>query len=199
MKKLNTIIAASLLAVTAGVASAGCTFTTNTPGEMFLYPGIKTDHGTGIWKTTQGATVSLTTRDVDNIILTQARKNFNSFNKQQPAYGHIWREGNYTDTEFAYEAKYDYSALDATGRSTTISVTELNGDPISSHSPWQNWNSTSGGTEKTKIEIGNIHGGAGAKKSFKVEFDIRGTAAMVGNPMMPQGNYVATHEIWCIK
>jgi hypothetical protein len=198
MKKLNTIIAASLLAVTAGVASAGCVFETNTPGEMFLYPGIKTDHGTGIWKTTQGATVSLRTRNVNNIQLTQARKNTNGFNKQTPAYGHIWREGNYTDTEFAYEAKYDYYALDATGKRTTISVTELNGDPISSHSPWQNWNSTSGGTEKTKISIGNIHGGNG-QKSFKVEFDIRGTAAMVGNPMMPAGDYVATHEIWCIQ
>ena len=112
MKKLNTIIAASLLAVTAGVASAGCVFETNTPGEMFLYPGIKTSHGTGIWKTTQGATVSLKTRNVNQIYLTQARKNKAGFNKQQPTYGQVWREGNYADTEFAYDAKYDYRTSD---------------------------------------------------------------------------------------
>ena len=198
MKKLNTIVAASLLAVTAGIASAGCVFEINTPGEMFLYPGIKTSHGTGIWKTTQGATVSLKTNNVNNIILTQARKNKNGFNKREPSYGQVWLEGNFGNNEFAYDAKYNYRASDATGQRTTVSITKYNGTAIS-HNPVYNWNSTSGGTEITKLQLGNIHGGNLQNTNLKVEFDIRGTAAMVGNPMMPQGNYIATHEIWCLQ
>ena len=199
MKKLNTIIAASLLAVTAGVASAGCVFETNTPGEMFLYPGIKTSHGTGIWKTTQGATVSLKTRNVNNIYLTQARKNKAGFNKQQPTYGQVWREGNYADTEFVYDAKYDYRTSDSTGQRTSVSITKYDGSSTGQNfRPTYNWNTTGSHAEYTKLHIGNVHGGE-RNTNFRVEFDIRGTASMVGEPMMPQGNYVATHEIWCIQ
>ena len=201
MKKLNTIIAASLLAVTAGVASAGCVFETNTPGSMMYYPDVITNHGTGIWKTTQGATVSLRTSNINNIQLTQARKNMDGFNKQTPTYGQVWRKGNYTDTEFAYDAKYDYRTSDSTGQRTSVTITESDGSTITdqNHSPSYNWNKTGGHSEYTKLELGNIHSGNLRNTDLRVEFDIRGTAAMKGNPVLPTGNYVATHEIWCVQ
>ena len=112
--------------------------------------------------------------------------------------GEVWLAGDYDDDTFTYDAKYNYYGLDATGQRTTVNFSNYyTGAPVSG--PVFNWNNVGGGSEKTKVHLGNVHSGHLQNTTLKIEFDIRGVAKMRNNPVLPSGNYVATHEIWCIQ